>query len=648
MKPPECLHCSDLWQFSAQYGDWLAIKLFLYSHALVVDPDATTGAPHRRNSLKVWMDLCLVTDIVRVHKGATARRNSDSQSKRIIGKYPFTVETYKVKLQFATASVEERDEWLHCLLLATKLHASQTDSQNDAAFFRFASSGSEDSEEESRQSSLTSWSDATAAQTDSTTSSVTSTIVVITAKDDHDHSVSTIISLNETIQGRLSLYRLKLDAIRHMKAELRRLNYSKKKSVTSELLHMLERPPDSFMFYLERDGEWLQNDQQYIDHYLIDHSSTIKLELVPVYRIPKPALTLNIVETRNKVSDLSQRPYTCYVIDVVFNGTTWQLSRRYKDFNALQTELKCKYPNHTLPMLPPKHMFTPVKGEFIQYRKQELEKFLKQLLEYPDVSTDVVLFSFLGIVSTARDPETSRNTKSVLHVTSLHESVAIGDIVLFSCRFGASRLQRKFTGAKYDHVGIVVPGESQNLLRIMEATSEGIQVYSLKVRLMAYAREVSNVIVVRKIETERSIELMDTLTDFVRRVNGNRYSLAEILRFTGKSDRNLARSTLVTHSKYEVGDDSISSNINSSTPSSPVTSSSDSTKSQRKYFCSSLVAAAWKELGWLQTKRKSSSFWPGSFEDGGEVERLLRPELVLGPEIVIDCRIVEVGLSASI
>ncbi|KAG7386705.1 hypothetical protein PHYPSEUDO_015385 [Phytophthora pseudosyringae] len=679
MERPECLHRGDLWQFSAQYGGWLRIKLLLFSHALVVDPDADAGTPRRkrRSSLKLWMDLCLAADIANVRKedGAAAVRrgsysSSNSQSPHD-AKFRFSVETkQQLKLQFATATTEQRDEWLHCLLLATKLRTMQA--QPSDAFLRFASSGSEDSdeEEENRLSSpTTSWSEENALrsaqllsqrarptaaqssavrQTESTRSPVSLMLLKITAKDDNGDSVSTIVPVSEASQERVSARQVKLDALRLMRAELRRSASEDKEG----LLRMLEREADSFVLYLDIGDQWIKDEELSIGHYILGCASRkIDLELVPMNRMPQPTLDLAIVGTKNKISDLSQRPYTSYVIDVVFNGTTWQLARRYKEFDALHSQLKSKYPGTELPGLPPKHVFTPVEGEFINYRKEQLEAFLKQLVLHPIASTDVLLMSFLGVVSFSRDPELGHSEKSVVHVTSLHDSVAVGDIILFSCRFGASRLQRKFTGSKYDHAGIVVPGESPFLLRIMEATSEGIQVYSLKARLMAYAREVSNSIIVRKIETERTPEMIEVLREFVRRVDGNPYSIFGILRSTGESDRHIFNSVRVAKGACEENDDSFSNtggSSTSSTPSSPVTEGADdSTKSQRKYFCSSLVASAWKELGWLQTKRKSSSFWPGSFENGGEVEQLLGPSVALGPETVIDCRIVEVGLSAQ-
>ena len=186
----------------------------------------------------------------------------------------------------------------------------------------------------------------------------------------------------------------------------------------------------------------------------------------------------------------------------------------------------------------------------------------------------------------------------------------------------------------------------------MEATSEGIQVHSLKTRLMAYAREVSSTIVLRKITTERTPELIALLEKFIRHVEGNPYSILGILHFTGESDRNMLNNSIRGASASCEKADDIVSDFGSSTSStpSPMTEEVNCTKprnAKRKYFCSSLVASAWKELGWLQTKRKSTSFWPGSFEDGGEVEALLAPDVVLTPEAVIDCRIIEVGLSAQ-
>ncbi|KAG7394144.1 hypothetical protein PHYBOEH_005599 [Phytophthora boehmeriae] len=177
MDAPECLHRGQLWQFSAQYGGWLAIKLLLFNHALVVDPDVAAASPRRkrRSSLKVWMDLCLVADIEHIQKedgavrrGSYSAASTSSQSAADLDKkFRFSVQTKHQTLQFAADTAVQRDEWLHCLLLARKLRAKQVEepkmkSDGSRAFLRFASSGSEESEgeEENRPASApVSWSE---------------------------------------------------------------------------------------------------------------------------------------------------------------------------------------------------------------------------------------------------------------------------------------------------------------------------------------------------------------------------------------------------------------------------------------------------------------------------------------------------------
>lgn len=136
---PECLHRGRLRQFSAQYGGWVSIKLVLLSHALVVDPDADAPSAvsvtprRRRNSLKVWMDLCLVANVASVSKVDEPRALSLPPAARRVshgnatpGRHVFVVTTENPAqvFRFAAESDEEREEWVRCLLLARKLQAA--------------------------------------------------------------------------------------------------------------------------------------------------------------------------------------------------------------------------------------------------------------------------------------------------------------------------------------------------------------------------------------------------------------------------------------------------------------------------------------------------------------------------------------------
>lgn len=64
---------------------------------------------------------------------------------------------------------------------------------------------------------------------------------------------------------------------------------------------------------------------------------------------------------------------------------------------------------------------------------------------------------------------------------------------------------------------------------------------------------------------------------------------------------------------------------------------------KKTFFCSELVAAAQQEAGFIKPNFNVSAFWPGSFAVGGEVDEAVELGFEYGPEIIIDCREVEVG-----
>ncbi|KAF1321069.1 Ribonuclease h2 subunit a, partial [Globisporangium splendens] len=741
-----CLHQGKLRQFSAQYGGWLSINVVLFGHALVMDPDgdapsAVVTPRKRRNSVKsMWMELFAVASIVSVRKEdkpwsidmddspalsppAAARRSRRSSASEFISMgFGFTVVTTNPDqtFQFEAATEIEREEWIRCLLLARKLLGANSSAQlstersgDPDAFYRFASSDSEDSNEsDAEDDEAASKSDAVRGESSLRSAQpltnphhtpivkIGMSVRACFSSNSHPRSalsrlfrLEVTIPLSESSQEEISVKQIKLDAIQQLRNQLHHahnvrlflspdvephkktslskgfLSYSalcvifKATQASSGLFRdLLRREADHFVLCNQAKDRWFSNEQCPIGYYISDiPARSIHLALLPVNTMPHPTIEVAIAATKNKISDLSQKTYTAYMIDVSFNDVKWQLARRYKEFDALHAHLEDKYGHVPLPKLPSKRLFTPLEGTFVDKRREQLENYLKQMILHPLVGSDVLFLSFLGVVSTSRDRELSNNEKNVLHVTTLHQSLDCGDILLFSCRFGASVLQRKFTGAKYDHVGIVVPGASRNLLRIMEATSEGIQVYSLKARLMAYSREVSNVIAVRRIKVERTPEMVEQLRLFVERVEGNPYSILGILRSKGESERTILDTSTKSQSQATVpssghnSDSDSSGSSGGSIPSAPASpthqasssSTTDSKTKKRKYFCSSLAASTLKHVGWIHTNHSSSHFWPGSFEDGGEVEQYLAPGITMEPEAVIDCLIVEVGLATQ-
>lgn len=176
------------------------------------------------------------------------------------------------------------------------------------------------------------------------------------------------------------------------------------------------------------------------------------------------------------------------------------------------------------------------------------------------------------------------------HFTTL---AATGDILLFSGRDWAAKAQRFVTRSKYDHVALLLRYSSDQLA-ILEATSlEGVRVLLwtdfLKFKWhLLYSR-----LVYRPLEYERSGKMLRELEVFIREVRGMQFQLSAA-KLMGKS--------------------------------------SDS-ETQKGYFCSELLATAFKRCGLLRPEAVASKYWPGHFSTE---KRLELQSAELGEELQID------------
>jgi len=76
-------------------------------------------------------------------------------------------------------------------------------------------------------------------------------------------------------------------------------------------------------------------------------------------------------------------------------GVTLTTSRRYSDFDWLHDILKMEYKHLIIPPLPEKAIFDRFSPEFVEYRRKELERFLKRTLVNPELSQAAALRTFL-------------------------------------------------------------------------------------------------------------------------------------------------------------------------------------------------------------------------------------------------------------
>ena len=101
----------------------------------------------------------------------------------------------------------------------------------------------------------------------------------------------------------------------------------------------------------------------------------------------------------------------------------------------------------------------------------------------------------------------------------------------------------------------------------------------------------------RKLRHSRTLEAMQTLEQFIRSVIGLKYRLTPAKIFKKKDD-------------------------------------GDETEKDKSYFCSELVAGAYKALGLLPKDVPASQYWPGSFSGKGNL-RLLGDSILEDEQIVI-------------
>jgi len=101
-----------------------------------------------------------------------------------------------------------------------------------------------------------------------------------------------------------------------------------------------------------------------------------------------------------------------YVTYVVFtkntDNTNASIARRYSDFSWLHEMLKNDFRNTLIPPLPEKAIFDRFSPEFVEYRRKELERFLKRVLSHPHLSKSPHVTKFLTASDAAMELERSK------------------------------------------------------------------------------------------------------------------------------------------------------------------------------------------------------------------------------------------------
>ena len=255
----------------------------------------------------------------------------------------------------------------------------------------------------------------------------------------------------------------------------------------------------------------------------------------------------------------------------------WNVYRRYSEFVVLHHNLESLA--ICLPILPPKHLLALSKESLVQ-RKNALNMYIQgwflvyllldvDLIAIPDIWTLFPVMEFFGLVKNHDLVKDSR-----MMITQALRLIEAGDIILFRTNTILSALQRQVTNCRYDHVAIVVcfpfNSSKSDSLHLLEATGDGVHTYSLKRRLTAwssYAEEIA----LRRLKISRSFDIIKRLVRFADRVDGFKYNLNPV---------DIFRRTSVDEDQ------------------------------RNSFFCSELVAAAFKAIGVLPSDIPSSGYFP--------------------------------------
>ncbi|CAD8121449.1 unnamed protein product [Paramecium sonneborni] len=168
--------------------------------------------------------------------------------------------------------------------------------------------------------------------------------------------------------------------------------------------------------------------------------------------------------------------------------------------------------------------------------------------------------------------------KRLIHNQQFLDMAQTGDILLFQGKHISCKAQRLVTRSQYDHVAMILKYTNGSIY-VLEATGTfGVGIFEWKHMIGKQWYELYNKVVYRQLDIKRTTDFLVKMESFTKENLGKAYSLTVRKLITDKS---------------------------------VMVPSTD----KNTYFCSQLVAQAYKKAGILQTELSATQFWPGSFSN---------------------------------
>jgi len=97
--------------------------------------------------------------------------------------------------------------------------------------------------------------------------------------------------------------------------------------------------------------------------------------------LTKVKVTIFNTQTRNE----GPKGWTEYLIRVVLPPLQWKITKRYSLFFDLNERILKGHPRASLPYFPPKRSIGNLNPEFVADRKDQLQRYLDELIKNPEI-----------------------------------------------------------------------------------------------------------------------------------------------------------------------------------------------------------------------------------------------------------------------
>ncbi|CAD8094030.1 unnamed protein product [Paramecium sonneborni] len=181
--------------------------------------------------------------------------------------------------------------------------------------------------------------------------------------------------------------------------------------------------------------------------------------------------------------------------------------------------------------------------------------------------------------------------------TYFRKKADTGDILLFRGHSSLCKLQRVFTGDNFDHVALLLRYNNGELFIFESVGQTGVCLTSWDTFMINNWHTQYSQVVYRQLEVNRSNEFLEKLEQFVK-VTKNQIIIQ------GSIGKRYQMSPSKLIKRFTKSNESID----------------DLEKDDKTFFCSELIAAAYKKTGIIDANRCAASYWPGIFAQNSKLQ----------------------------